>query len=179
VATRIARESDFYFWMIEYLHKMGPVRMYPKALADAADLALDLIANSVNEEEALPELVPGARLCSCCGPGNQALGVVFHLARHPGEERPYSAAVIGFLADFYRPPGSSTFKEGARFAFKVSGLQRAGYFEEYRTGRHCHLVTTARGEEALAVRVDLRYRRDQPYFDEAIEDELEPDEAGA
>ena len=73
IHTTITHESDFYFWMIEYLHKMDPVRMYPKALADAADLAPDLIANGDNEEEALPELVPGARLLPCCGPGNQAL----------------------------------------------------------------------------------------------------------
>jgi hypothetical protein len=56
----------------------------------------------------------------------------------------------------------------------VSGLHRTGYFEERRTKRDCHLVTTARGEQALAVRVDLHYPQDEPYFDEAIVDGLGP-----
>ncbi len=167
----ITHESDFYFWLIEYLHKMGPVRMYPKALADAADLALDLIESCQNEEEALPELVPGARLSSCCRPGNHALGVVFHLARRPEEERLYSAAAIDFLAGYYRPPSSSAFEEGARIAFKVSGLHRTRYFKERRSKRHCQLVTTAQGEQALGVRVDLRYSHDEPYFDQEMVDE--------
>ncbi len=102
---------------------------------------------------------------------NHALGVVFHLARRPEEERLYSAAAIDFLAGYYRPPSSSAFEEGARIAFKVSGLHRTRYFKERRSKRHCQLVTTAQGEQALGVRVDLRYSHDEPYFDQEMVDE--------
>jgi hypothetical protein len=44
MTTSITEESDFYFWIVDYLHQLGPTKMYPKALADAADLAPELIA---------------------------------------------------------------------------------------------------------------------------------------
>jgi hypothetical protein len=63
MTTTITEESDFYLWIVEYLHQLGPTTMYPKALADAADLALELIAEGQHEEEALTELVPHAHIC--------------------------------------------------------------------------------------------------------------------
>jgi hypothetical protein len=165
MTTTITEESDFYFWIVEYLHQLGPVKMYPKALADAGDLALELIAELQHEEEALTELVPQARICSCCGDDrNQALGVVFHLARDVDEQRPYSEAVIHFSADCYCPPASTMFEEVARIGFAIAGFQRSGFFKEYRDGDELHLVTTKQGQQALGVRVDLSYPRQDPFF---------------
>jgi hypothetical protein len=165
MTTTITEESDFYFWLVEYLHQLGPEKMYPKALADAADLALELIAEERHEEEALTEMVPQARICPCCGDDrNQALGVVFHLARDVDEQRPYSEAVIHFLADCYCPPASTMFEEAARIGFAIAGFQRSGFFKEYRDSDELHLATTKQGQQALGVRVDLSYPRREPFF---------------
>jgi hypothetical protein len=164
MATIITEESDFCFCVVEYLHQLSPTKMYPKALADAADLALELIAELQLEEEALTELVPQARICSCCGDHrNQTLGVVFHLARRADEQRPYSEAVIKFLADCYCPPASTMYEEATRIGFATAGFQRSGFFKEDRDGDEVRLVTTKQGQQALGVRVDLRYPRYDPF----------------
>lgn len=165
MVTTITDESDFYFWIVEYLHKLGPIKLYPAALADAADLALELIAELQHEEEALQELVPDAQLCPCCGDKrNQALGVVFHLARDVDQQRPYSEAVIHFLAKCYCPPASTMFEEAARIGFRVAGLHRTGFFREYKEDQALHLVTTREGRAALGVRVHLEYPLSDPFF---------------
>jgi hypothetical protein len=165
MTTSITEESDFYFWIVDYLHQLGPRKMYPKALADAADLALELIAEERHEEEAFTELVPRANICPCCGDErNQALGVVFQLARHIDDQRPYSEAVIRFLADCYCPPASTVHEEAGRVGFKVAGFQDTGYFREYRKKGHLHLVTTDQGREVLGVVVHLRYSKIQPFL---------------
>jgi hypothetical protein len=165
MTSKITEESDFYFWIVEYLHKLGPVKNYPTALADAADLALDLIANLWHEEDALQELVPDARLCPCCsGNRNQALGAVFHLARDVDQQRPYSEAVIRFLAKCYCPPASTMFEEAARIGFRVANLHRTDFFREFQRDGALHLVTTQEGRAALGVRIHLEYPRGHPFF---------------
>jgi hypothetical protein len=165
MTTTITEESNFYFWIVEYLHQLGPVKMYPKELADADDLALELIAEGQHEEEALTELVPQAKLCPCCGGDrNQALGVVVHLARRADEQRRYSEAVIKFLADCYCPPASTMYEEAARIRFATAGFQRSGFFKEDRDGGELHLATTKQGQQALGVRVHLSYPRHDPFF---------------
>jgi hypothetical protein len=165
MTATITYESDFYFWIVDYLHKLGPIKMYPRALADAADLALELIADLQHEEEALQELVPSAELCPCCGDDrNQALGVVFHLARDVDDRRPYSEAVIHFLAKCYCPPASTMFEQAARIGFQVAGLHRSGFFREFEQGQALHLVTTQKGRQALGIRVHLEYALHDPFF---------------
>lgn len=165
MTTTITEESDFYFWTVDYLHQLGPVKMYPKALADAADVVLELIAEGQHEAEALTELVPHARICPCCGDNrNQALGFAFHLARQVDDQRPYSEAGIHFLAKCYCPPASTMFEEAVRNGFAVTGFQRSGFFKEDREGDELRLVTTKQGLQALGVRVDLSYPCHDPFF---------------
>ena len=160
----ISYESDFHFWIVDYFHRLGPTKMYPKATADAADLALSLIQDCEHEEDALQQLVPKAKLCTCCGDErNHALGVVSHLVRDVEELRPYSEAVIRFLARVYRPPARTVFEETARIGFRMASLHRTDYFEEYHEGKGLRLVTTGKGCRALGVQVDLEYPLSDPF----------------
>lgn len=162
--AEITNESDFYFWIVEYLHKLGPVKQYPKALTEAADLALRAIANSEDEEEVLAELVPGVEPCPCCDGRVGYFGVVFHLARQINKRRPYSAAVIRFLAECYGSVACPMYEEGSRIGLRVAKLHRTGFFKEYKEKRQLHLMTTERGSRELGVSVHLSYPEHSPFF---------------
>jgi hypothetical protein len=171
--TIMTNESQFYSWIVDHLHQLGPSKMYPKALVDAAELALEVIVNCETEEEVLELLIPGAHLCPVCRPPfNQAFGLAFHLAREVDVQVPYSARAIQFLAECYRPPNVPVFENGARIGFKVAELHRTGFFEERAGKRRLHLITTKQGEAALGIQVHLRYSHNDPYFDEDMRREL-------
>ena len=164
--------NELYDWLVCYMERAGPTQLYPKVLVDWVDFIVREAPSSIDRSFLLEQLAgqPAGVDANEDAEDDEGrlIAALLHSIGASPELRPCSQLLVEFVAHLleFICHDHLCLEDAIQSGVTAAGLLRHGYLQDTRDEEGSWLVTTAKGEEELAVEIAI------PWVGEALLQEL-------